>query len=341
MINITNISKSYKKGEKVLDDITFSLPKGTLTSIVGPSGCGKTTLLKILAGFLEPDQGKVFMGNKDVTHLSIQERKTGMVFQDYALWPHMTIFQNVAYGLKLNKCSKDEIQKRVFEMLDIVEIDRTVSKERYPTQLSGGQQQRVSLARALVVNPDIILLDEPLSNLDAKVRMKLRFEIRRIQKLLNLTAIYVTHDQEEALSMSDQVVLLNNGVIEQFGTPDTIYNTPHTQFVAEFLGNSNCFNGVVESTKVMCNGIGFGNRNLKNGRVKIIFRAEQARINYDKEKDIIFSGEIIDKMFIGSAYRYFIQIQKQSMFIDLENDIEKGQIIFGIPKDKIYIYDNN
>src|SRR5262249_17720895 len=222
------------------DGVSLAFPAAGLTAILGPSGCGKTTLLRSLAGFIPLDGGRILFGAEDITALPPQARNTAMVFQQYALWPHMTVFDNIAYGLRLRKLSAAEVRARVEKVLDLVEIGGIAGVTwRRPGELSGGQQQRVALARALVVEPRVLLMDEPLSNLDAKVRQRLRAEVRRLQKAVGITTVYVTHDQEEALAIADTVVLMNGGRVVQTGTPQDVYFRPENAFAAEFLGVSN------------------------------------------------------------------------------------------------------
>lgn len=242
-VKINNLVKSF--GEtRAVDHITLTIEPGELFFLLGPSGCGKTTLLRCIAGFHQPESGTIHMGDQEVTRLPPHLRDTGMVFQSYALWPHMTVAQNVAFGLEMRKVSKTETAKRVAEALAMVKMtDRANYK---PNQLSGGQQQRVALARALVIHPKCLLLDEPLSNLDAKLRLEMRTEIRRICKESGLTAIYVTHDQKEALSVSDRLAVLNGGVIEQCGTPQDVYLRPCSTFAAGFIGETNFLDGTVK-----------------------------------------------------------------------------------------------
>jgi iron(III) transport system ATP-binding protein len=231
---------------KVVDDIHLTIEPGELFFLLGPSGCGKTTLLRCIAGFYVPDHGRIFIGDRDVTRLPPEERDTGMVFQSYALWPHMTVEQNVAFGLELRKTPKPEIAARVQEALAAV---RMTERAQYkPNQLSGGQQQRVALARALVIRPKCLLLDEPLSNLDAKLRLEMRGEIRRICKQFGLTALYVTHDQKEALSIADRIAVLDQGKIQQCGDPRSVYKHPRSRFIAHFIGETNFLDATI--TKV-------------------------------------------------------------------------------------------
>ena len=239
-ITIENLVKVFGSGANAAtacDNLTLTIEPGELFFLLGPSGCGKTTLLRMIAGFIDPTSGTVAFDGKDVTHEAPNKRNTGMVFQSYALWPHMTVAQNVAFGLNVRKVANPEKDKRVLEALAAVQMEEYASRK--PNQLSGGQQQRVALARALVIKPDVLLLDEPLSNLDAKLRNDLRLQIRRICKDSGITTVYVTHDQKEALSMADRVALLKSGHIEQIGSPRELYRSPKNRFVAEFLGETN------------------------------------------------------------------------------------------------------
>ncbi|MBI4839965.1 MAG: ABC transporter ATP-binding protein, partial [candidate division NC10 bacterium] len=244
-VRVENVRKTYGRVE-ALRGVSLNFRSWALTAILGPSGCGKTTLLRSIAGFIAVDAGRILFDTEEVGGLPPQRRGTAMVFQNYALWPHMTIFENVGYGLRLQKVPADEVRRRVRKVLELVEIGNLADVEsRRPSALSGGQQQRVALARALVVEPNVLAMDEPLSNLDAKVRQRLRVELRRLQKQVGITAIYVTHDQEEALALADTVVLMDQGMIVQTGTPQEIYLKPTTAFAAEFLGVSNQLEGEV------------------------------------------------------------------------------------------------
>ena len=249
-VRLEHISKIYqdpktKKDFYAVKDCNLDIKPGSFITLLGPSGCGKTTTLRMIAGFESPDEGEIYLGGEPINALTPNKRDTAMVFQSYALFPHYNVFDNVAYGLKLRKVPKAEIERRVEEILALVELSGMES--RMTNQLSGGQQQRVALARALVVEPGVLLFDEPLSNLDAKLRVQMRTEIRRIQQKLGITAIYVTHDQAEAMSISDQIILMKSGVIAQMGTPMEIYYHPNSEFVADFIGECNFLKGAVES----------------------------------------------------------------------------------------------
>ena len=245
-VRLEHISKIYKdpktgKEFYAVKDTTLNIEPGSFVTLLGPSGCGKTTTLRMIAGFESPDEGEIYLGDEPINELTPNKRDTAMVFQSYALLPHYNVFDNVAYGLKLRKVPKDEIKERVMKILDLVEL--TGMEGRMTNQLSGGQQQRVALARALVIEPSVLLFDEPLSNLDAKLRVTMRTEIRRIQQEVGITAIYVTHDQSEAMALSDNIIIMNKGVVAQMGSPQEIYYHPVNEFVADFIGEANFLKG--------------------------------------------------------------------------------------------------
>ena len=243
-VSIKHISKSFD-GNVVLKEINETFQDGEFVTLLGPSGCGKSTMLRIIAGFEKPTTGELYIGDRLVSggksFVPPEKRNIGMVFQSYAVWPHMNVFDNVAYPLTIQKKSKSEIRQSVEKVLEVTHLSQYA--DRFPNQMSGGQQQRIALARALVAQPDLLLLDEPLSNLDAKLRESMRFEIKEIQKKLGITVVYVTHDQTEAMAMSDRIFLIHRGVIQQVGTPEEIYDTPNNQFVADFLGKVDFFKG--------------------------------------------------------------------------------------------------
>lgn len=345
-ITIEGLTKHYGKKRGIVS-IDLKLPEGGLTAIVGPSGCGKTTLLRTLAGFIAADEGRIRFGDRDVTRTSPQDRKAAMVFQHYALWPHMTVFDNIAYGLKLQKITEKEREIRVRDVLEKVEIDTSDIRQRYPQHYSGGQQQRIALARALVVQPAVLLLDEPLSNLDAKVRQRLRVGIRSIQQAFGITAVYVTHDQEEALSMADYVILMNDGRVEQAGTPEEIYRQPATCFTAQFLGESHTLllrrNGsiqrlVVRSGDPKVNPFPGGPDEAAEVGLKGIRLAENQQV-WEEDGQFVLVGEIRHHLFMGSYYRYMIEMEGQPMFVDDERLLETGRCIVTIPKEKAYWFE--
>ena len=247
-VRLDHISKIYQdpktgKDFYAVKDTSLTIEPGSFVTLLGPSGCGKTTTLRMIAGFESPDEGEIYLGDEAINALTPNKRDTAMVFQSYALLPHYNVFDNVAYGLKLRKIPKDEIRQRVMKILELVEL--TGMEGRMTNQLSGGQQQRVALARALVIEPSVLLFDEPLSNLDAKLRVSMRTEIRRIQQEVGITAIYVTHDQSEAMALSDNIIIMKGGVVEQMGTPQEIYYHPVNEFVADFIGEANFLKGTM------------------------------------------------------------------------------------------------
>ena len=251
-VRLDHISKIYqdpKTGKEfyAVRDTSLTIEPGSFVTLLGPSGCGKTTTLRMIAGFESPDEGEIYLGDEPINELTPNKRDTAMVFQSYALLPHYNVFDNVAYGLKLRKVPKEEIKERVMNILDLVEL--TGMEARMTNQLSGGQQQRVALARALVIEPSVLLFDEPLSNLDAKLRVSMRTEIRRIQHRVGITAIYVTHDQSEAMALSDQIIVMSKGVVAQMGTPQEIYYHPVSEFVADFIGEANFLKGRLTALK--------------------------------------------------------------------------------------------
>ena len=245
LLELKNIKKSFTPGEDVLDDICLTVARGEFVTLLGSSGCGKTTTLRIVAGLEQTDSGSVWIIGQDVTKLPPDKRDVNTVFQNYALFPHMNVAENIGYGLKLRKVPRGEIKKKVAQMLELVQLEGY--EKRKPSELSGGQKQRVAIARALVNNPKILLLDEPLGALDLQLRRAMQIELKHLQKKLGITFIYITHDQEEAINMSDRIAVMKDGRIEQIGTPDEIYNHPKTSYVATFVGNANILHGVAES----------------------------------------------------------------------------------------------
>lgn len=243
-LELKEIKKSFTEGEAVLDNISLEISKGEFITLLGSSGCGKTTTLRIIAGLEQPDAGSVWLDGREVTGLEPNQRNVNTVFQNYALFPHMNVAENIGYGLKLKKVPKSEIRKKVSQMLELVQLEGY--EKRKPSELSGGQKQRVAIARALVNNPKVLLLDEPLGALDLQLRRAMQIELKHLQKKLGITFIYITHDQEEAINMSDRIAVMRDGRIEQIGTPDEIYNHPKTSYVATFVGNANILHGAAE-----------------------------------------------------------------------------------------------
>lgn len=246
-VELVSLSKRFGKGVVALDQVSLTVSKGEFVALLGPSGCGKTTLLRIIAGFIQPTSGEIRIQGRNFSSVPVHRRNTAMVFQNYSLFPHMTVWKNVAFGLEVRRVPKQKAGERIKQALELVKLSGF--DDRYPRQLSGGQQQRVALARALITEPAVLLLDEPLSNLDARLRQEMREEIRELQRHLNITTIFVTHDQQEALSTSDRIVVLDAGRVEQVGSPTEVYSRPATRFVGEFIGDANLLEGTVEETK--------------------------------------------------------------------------------------------
>ncbi len=269
-LELKEIKKSFTEGEAVLDNISLEISKGEFITLLGSSGCGKTTTLRIIAGLEQPDAGSVWLDGREVTGLEPNQRDVNTVFQNYALFPHMNVAENIGYGLKLKKVPKSEIRKKVSQMLELVQLEGY--EKRKPSELSGGQKQRVAIARALVNNPKILLLDEPLGALDLQLRRAMQIELKHLQKKLGITFIYITHDQEEAINMSDRIAVMKDGRIEQIGTPDEIYNHPKTSYVATFVGNANILHGAAESIQGQ-------NAIVKIGNDKVIVKLETSQQN--------------------------------------------------------------
>ena len=267
-LELKEIKKSFTEGEAVLDNISLEISKGEFITLLGSSGCGKTTTLRIIAGLEQPDAGSIWLDGREVTGLEPNQRDVNTVFQNYALFPHMNVAENIGYGLKLKKVPKSEIRKKVSQMLELVQLEGY--EKRKPSELSGGQKQRVAIARALVNNPKVLLLDEPLGALDLQLRRAMQIELKHLQKKLGITFIYITHDQEEAINMSDRIAVMRDGRIEQIGTPDEIYNHPKTSYVATFVGNANILHGVAESIQGQ-------NAIVKIGNDKVIVKLETSQ----------------------------------------------------------------
>lgn len=323
-LTLSNVTKQFGDSYAV-QDFNLDVEKGEFVSFLGPSGCGKTTTLRMVAGFETPTDGTITLGGSDITTKAPNQRNMGMIFQSYALFPNMTVAQNIGFGLRVRKASKAEIADRVREMVSLVNLEKHVDK--YPYQLSGGQQQRVSLARALAIRPDVLLLDEPLSALDAKIRVSLRDQIREIQKRLGITAIFVTHDQEEALSISDRIVVMYDGNVEQVGSPFEIYNFPQTNFVANFVGSLNT--AVAEVTDpskglLTMDGVQFSSAATmdsltKGDKVRIAIRPERFSFASEGKKANVLDCRIENITFLGSVVRVHILIGNSKFTMDTFN----------------------
>ncbi len=314
IVSLRNINVKFD-GEVILNNIDLDIMDKEFITLLGPSGCGKTTTLRIIGGFLEPDSGDVFYDGKRINGTPPNKRNINTVFQKYALFPHLNVFENVAFGLKLKKLPKDEIKKKVTKMLAIVDLKGY--EKRAVSKLSGGQQQRVAIARALVCDPDVLLLDEPLGALDLKLRKDMQIELKRIQKMTKKTFVYVTHDQEEALTMSDRVVVMNNGKIEQIGTPIDIYNEPANAFVADFIGEANILDGIMLSdyrvrilgSDFKCVDKGFG----ENTPVDIVIRPEDVEVTSPEDGTIV--GDVTGVVFKGVHYEMEVKVGRCTLLI--------------------------
>jgi putative spermidine/putrescine transport system ATP-binding protein len=319
-LDLQSLQKSFGP-LRVVKDFNLSVEKGEFVSLLGPSGCGKTTVLRMVAGFEAPSGGAISIDGREVTHLRPNQRNIGMVFQAYALFPNLNVADNVAFGLKVKGVPRPEREARVAEMLKLIGLPDL--GHRYPFQLSGGQQQRVALARALAPQPQVLLLDEPLSALDAKIRVSLRDEIRAIQSRLGITTIFVTHDQEEALSMSDRVVVMSGGIAEQTGTPFEIYNRPATRFVAEFVGTLNLIEAEVEDAaegRVRIAGQSVAlNRKVPQGRVTLALRPEVVSLNRAPGRDTVLPARIAEVHFLGSVIRVRAEVAGSIVSLDTFN----------------------
>lgn len=301
IIELKSLSKRYDDNQ-VLDNLSLDIKKNEFLTLLGPSGCGKTTTLKIIAGFEYADDGKVLFEENDITDIPPHERQINTVFQKYALFPHMNIYENIAFGLKIKKLAKDEIDKKVKEMLKLVALDGF--EKRQVESLSGGQQQRVAIARALVNEPKVLLLDEPLAALDLKLRKEMQMELKKMQKKLGITFIFVTHDQEEALTMSDKIIVMNKGRIQQMGTPQDIYNEPENSFVARFIGESNIFEGIMLKDYL----VEFCGKKFKcvdkdfeiNENIEVVIRPEDVKM-VEPEKGML-KGKVASVLFKGVHY---------------------------------------
>jgi len=334
IIQIQNVTKTFGSFTAI-NDICLDIPKGSFMTLLGPSGCGKTTLMRMIAGFHDPDRGHIFIEGVRVNEFAAYKRKTPLVFQEYALFPHMTVYENISYGLKIKKVPKADIKRKVEEMLDMFGLKGM--EHRFPKEMSGGQQQRVAFARALIMGQNIILMDEPLSNLDAKMRVEVRNELRDLQQRTGVTAIFVTHDQDEALSMSDYIAVFHKGTISQVGTPWDIYHHPKTRFVAEFVGVANLIKTKVVSADVDSVTVSYNHHQFNvtsfhqtfsvGEMVHMMIRPESITMSaantMDASTPYMIRGHIVKSSFLGRMIRYWVEGEGQEWIVDVANPKEQ------------------
>ena len=349
VLKLTGINK-YFGSNHVIHDVNLNIRKGDFVTFLGPSGCGKTTLLRMVAGFYEPDEGQILLNGRNIEKVPPYDRNTAMVFQEYALFPTMTVFENVSYGLRVKKTAEAEVQQRVQQALELMQL--IGMETRYPNQLSGGQQQRVAVARALVMQPDVLLLDEPLSNLDAKLRETVRVELREIQQKMQLTAIYVTHDQSEALSMSDMIVVMRGGFIHQIGNPQEIYFQPKTAFVADFIGTTNLLEVTLADNAIrymdtlipLASDVAIDE---SAGRYRLSVRPESLRVTKEAPQtgEVSIPTVIKSKMFLGEKVRYFLADSSDKEWIvdafDPGRHLLDGQVNITFHPEKAWLIQGN
>jgi ABC-type Fe3+/spermidine/putrescine transport system ATPase subunit len=339
-VRLLHITKRFG-ATLAVDDVSLDVADGSFTTLLGPSGCGKTTTLRMIAGFFAPDAGDIVIGGTRVNDLPPHRRETAMVFQEYALFPHMTVFENVSYGLRMRGVAATELRRRVRDALELVGL--TAVDDKFPSRLSGGQQQRVALARALVVRPQVLLLDEPLSNLDAKLRVRVRTEIRLLQQRLGITAVYVTHDQEEALAVSDRVAVMNRGRLQQVASPLEIYHRPQNRFVADFVGLAN----FIDAEGTGARRVRAGRHELTVGRevtgpVTLVLRPEAVQLLPQKSPDAVnvLPGRIEAMSFLGTLARYWVDVDGTRWIVDVPSPGDamlSGEVYLEILPERIHI----
>lgn len=340
-MTLNQIDVSYDKKKQILKGLDLKVEKGELVSLLGPSGCGKSTTLRVVAGFIDPQGGSFTLDGEDMTRVAVHKRNFGLVFQSYALFPHLSVYDNVAFGLRTRKMDRETIDKKVKDILEVCGLAEFA--QRFPKQMSGGQRQRVALARALVIEPKLLLLDEPLSNLDAKLRLGMRVEIKRLQKKLGITTLFVTHDQEECFSISDKVAVMNNGVIEQFDTPENIYRRPATEFVARFIGFENFLEMERDGAHVY--------RAPDSSRFEAemdcaeeafagTIRPDDIRLAEQGQQENVLTGTVGVRTFLGKSYQYEVNTAAGVLKVNMDTShlFKEGEVIrLYLPKDKLVL----
>jgi spermidine/putrescine transport system ATP-binding protein len=336
IVKLEDFGKSYGNKE-VIKNVNLEVYEGEFITLLGSSGCGKTTILRSISGLDEPTKGKVYIDGEDVTHVEARKRQVNTIFQNYALFPLMTVYDNVAFGLRMKKVPEDEIKKRVNKMIKLVHLEGY--EERLPKELSGGEQQRVSIIRGLINNPKVLLLDEPLSALDLKLRKKMQIELKLLQRKLGITFIYVTHDQDEALSMSDRIVVIRNGNIEQIGTPVDVYEKPNSLYVADFLGEANVFKGYISKIdkdkaiiKTDIEDLVINNNNYTlNDKISIVIRPENIKLTKVKRKNNCLQGIITNMVYDGYITKVFVEVNGKSYELIIkgnDNEYKENEEVF-------------
>ena len=340
-MTLNQIDVSYDKKKQILKGLDLKVEKGELVSLLGPSGCGKSTTLRVVAGFIDPQGGTFTLDGEDMTRVAVHKRNFGLVFQSYALFPHLSVYDNVAFGLRTRKMDRETIDKKVKDILDVCGLAEFA--QRFPKQMSGGQRQRVALARALVIEPKLLLLDEPLSNLDAKLRLGMRVEIKRLQKKLGITTLFVTHDQEECFSISDKVAVMNNGVIEQFDTPENIYRRPETEFVARFIGFENFLEMERDGAHVYRapDGSRFeAEMDCAEEAFAGTIRPDDIRLAEQGQQENVLTGTVGVRTFLGKSYQYEVNTAAGVLKVNMDTShlFKEGEVIrLYLPKDKLVL----
>src|SRR5437868_13421585 len=338
-LSIEALTVSYG-GTRVLDRVSLSVQRGEMIALLGSSGCGKTTLLRSIAGFVMPDAGAIHVDGKEITHLPPEARETAMMFQSYALWPHMSVADNIAYGLRMRSWKKDALAGRIEEMLKLLQLEGFGS--RPVTQLSGGQRQRVALGRALAVSPHVLLLDEPMSNLDYKVRLELRHELRALQQRIGITAVYVTHDREEALTLSDRIAVIDAGRVVQTGVPEEIFHHPSSAFVAGFMGADNALDVVLNGE----GGFATGAAKAEGSPVRAHFRSDAARLApasaaASPGEDLVLQGVVAQSVYVGQGYRYRVRADGAEVWVHAPERVAEGtpaRVV--VPRSALLLFDH-